>query len=191
MNQTNNQFNRDEHLMPSIKAALYYLLVYIPILLPLSIWKDASVSLTNLWQTRSVSFDSSSGKYPLWSLLYKYVITFVFDAAILLAWPYVLYQAIFEFEMFHNLGSQFEYLGFVGTMKYLIMTLLGMYTVVIFLRLAKEALNFVLGIIVTWIFDVISSLGKMMVPSSTAEKWITVVLLIVCILLGNYVMSEM
>jgi len=179
MDQPNNQFNRDEHLMPSIKAAFYYLLVYIPILLPLSIWKDASVSLTHLWQTRSVSFDSRVGKYPLWTLLYKYVITFVFDAATLLAWPFVLYQAIFELKSFNLLESMYESMGFVQTFKYLIIALLGMYTIVILIRLAKEALNFVLGVLVTWMFDVIHSIGQMMTPSSTAEKWITAVILIV------------
>ena len=189
MNQTNSQFNHDEHLVPSIKAAFYYLLVYIPILLPLSIWKDSSVSLTNLWQTRSVSFDSGSGKFPLWDLLYKYIITFVFDAAILLAWPYMLYQAIFEVKLFNDLGSMFKALGFLEATKNLAMAFLFMYTVVIFIRLAKEALNFVLGVVVTWVFDVISSLSKMMIPSSTVEKWITVVLLIVGILLGDYVLS--
>jgi hypothetical protein len=179
MNQTNNQFNRDEHLMPSIKAALYYLFVFIPILLPLSIWKDASVSLTHLWETRSVAFDSRVGKYPLWTLLYKYVITFVFDAATLLAWPYVLYQALFELELFSGLGSMYEFMGLVQTFKYLILLLFGMYTVVILIRLAKEALNFFLGVLITWIFDVIRSVGSLMTPSTTAEKWITAVLLIV------------
>jgi hypothetical protein len=163
MNQTNSQFNHDEHLVPSIKAAFYYLLVYIPILLPLSIWKDSSVSLTNLWQTRSVSFDSSSGKYPLWSLLYKYLVTFVFDAAILLAWPYALYQAIFEFKLFTMLKNAFEYSGFMDTVELLLYTLLAIYTSVVFLRLAKETLNFVIENLVTWILDILRSIGQMMI----------------------------
>ena len=159
MDQPNNQFNRDEHIMPSVKAAFYYLFIYIPILLPLSIWKDAAVSLTNLWQTRSVSFDSSSGKYPLWSLLYKYLVTFVFDAAILLAWPFALYQAIFEFHLFTMLG----HFDFVDAVELLIKALLAIYTSVIVLRLAKETLNFVIENLITWILDIFRSIGQMMV----------------------------
>ena len=83
----------------------------------------------------------------------------------------------------------FKALGFLEATKNLVIAFLLMYTVVIFIRLAKEALNFVLGVVVTWVFDVISSLSKMMIPSSTVEKWITVVLLIVGILLGDYVLS--
>ncbi len=159
MEQNNNSFNREEHLVPSLKAAVYYLLIYIPLLLPLSIWKTAAVSLAKLWQTRSVSFESPSGKYPLWSMLYNYLITFVFDSAILLAWVFGLYQALFEFKGY----EVFKYMDFFPAMKTTLLGLLTIYTSVILLKLAKETLNFILDNLITWILDVIRSIGQMMV----------------------------
>jgi len=159
MEQNNNSFKREEHLVPSLKAAVYYLLIYIPLLLPLSIWKTAAVSLAKLWQTRSVSFESPSGKYPLWSMLYNYLITFVFDSAILLAWVFGLYQALFEFKGY----EVFKYMDFFPAMKTTLLGLLTIYTSVILLKLAKETLNFILDNLITWILDVIRSIGQMMV----------------------------
>jgi len=165
MEQHNNYFNSDKHLKPAIKAAVYYLFVYIPILLPLSIWKEAAVSLTGLWQTRSISFNSRSGKYPLWSLLYSYVVNFVFDAAILLAWPFLLYQFIFEANGFSMIGDLFssEYISFVEAMKIIISGGLAMYGSVIAIRLAKETLKFVLENLVAWMLNVLHSIGQMLV----------------------------
>jgi len=148
MEQSNNSFNREEHLVPSFKAAVYYLLVYIPILLPLSIW-----------QTRSVSFENPTGKYPLWSMLYKYLVTVVFDSAILLAWLIGLYVSIFEFKAYEI----FKYMDFFPAMKTTLKGLLMIYTSVIMIKLAKETLNFILENLITWILDVIRSIGQMMV----------------------------
>lgn len=159
MEQSNNSFNREEHLVPSFKAAVYYLLVYIPILLPLSIWKTAAVALAKLWQTRSVSFENPTGKYPLWSMLYKYLVTVVFDSAILLAWLIGLYASIFEVKAYEI----FKYMDFFPAMKTTLKGLLMIYTSVIMIKLAKETLNFILENLITWILDVIRSIGQMMV----------------------------
>ena len=163
MEQSDQEFNKDKHLKPAIQAAVYYLFIYIPILLPLSIWKQAAVSLTSLWQTRSISFNSNSGNYPLWKLLYHYLLTFVFDAAILLAWPLVLYQFIFELDGFDAIGVMFEYMPFFEAVKTLATTLIGMYACVIFIRLAKETLKFVVENLVSWMLDVIHGIGQMLV----------------------------
>jgi hypothetical protein len=163
MDQPNNEFNSDEHLKPAIKAAVYYLFIYIPILLPISIWKEAAVSLTNIWQSRSISFNSRTGKYPLWSLFYKYVVTFVFDASILLAWPILIYQFIFEWSGFSMIGNMFEYMSFSAAIKTIISGGLAMYGSVIGIRLAKETLKFVLDNLVTWMLNVLHSIGQMLV----------------------------
>jgi hypothetical protein len=159
MENNNDSFNREEHLVPSLKAAVYYLLVYIPLLLPLAIWKNAAVSLAKLWRTRSVSFENPTGKYPLWSMLYNYLVTFVFDSAILLAWALGLYQALFEIKGY----EVFNYMDFFPAMKTMLIGLLTIYTSVIFLKLAKESLNFILENLITWILDVIRSIGQMLV----------------------------
>ena len=163
MEQSSQEFNKDKHLKPAIQAAVYYLFIYIPILLPLSIWKQAAVSLTNLWQSRSISFNSNSGNYPLWKLLYNYIITFVFDAAILLAWPLALYEFIFEMNGFDAIKGMFEYLPFLQAVKTFGITLISMYASVIFIRLAKETLKFVIENLVSWMLAVIHGIGQMLV----------------------------
>ena len=163
MEQSSQEFNKDKHLKPAIQAAVYYLFIYIPILLPLSIWKQAAVSLTNLWQSRSISFNSNSGNYPLWKLLYHYLITFVFDAAILLAWPIYLYFFIFELDGFSAIKGMFQYLPFMVALRTFAFALLIMYGSVIVLRLAKETLKFVIENLVSWMLAVIHGIGQMLV----------------------------
>ena len=163
MEQSSQEFNKDKHLKPAIQAAVYYLFIYIPILLPLSIWKQAAVSLTNLWQSRSISFNSNSGNYPLWKLLYHYLITFVFDAAILLIWPLALYFCIFELDGFSLIKGMFEYLPFMVAFRTLAIALISMYSSVIIVRLAKETLNFAIENLVSWMLNVIHGIGQMLV----------------------------
>ena len=49
MEQSSQEFNKDKHLKPAIQAAVYYLFIYIPILLPLSLaFRTPSIPLANL-----------------------------------------------------------------------------------------------------------------------------------------------
>ena len=50
-------------------------------------------------------------------MLYHYLITFVFDAAILLAWPLALYEFMFEMNGFDAIKAMFEYLPFLEAVK--------------------------------------------------------------------------
>ena len=92
-------------------------------------------------------------------MLYNYLVTFVFDSAILLAWALGLYQALFEIKGY----EVFNYMDFFPAMKTMLIGLLTIYTSVIFLKLAKESLNFILENLITWILDVIRSIGQMLV----------------------------
>ena len=56
-----------------------------------------------------------------------------------------------------------EYISFIGALKIIISGGLAMYGSVIGIRLAKETLKFVLDNLVTWMLNVLHSIGQMFV----------------------------
>ena len=154
-----DQFNSQQHLRSAVFSSLYYLLVYIPLILPLQIWKQAAVGLAGIWESKSLEYHSVE-KYGLAKFFYeKMILKFIFDAFIFLAWPYLLYELIVEQEFFSGLGSIFEYAGFMTGMKPLIGSLLGVYASVIVIRLSKEAFLWIIDNLLTWAISVIRAIG--------------------------------
>ena len=139
-------------------SALYYLLVYIPIILPLNIWNQAAIAISGIWESKTLNYQGSD-KYGLAKFLYeKMILAFIFDAMIFLAWPFLLYQALFELHALDLLGHAFD-AGFVQGMKALIYGLLGIYTSVISIRLFKEAFFWAIDNLLSWIISVIRAIG--------------------------------
>ena len=57
----------------------------------------------------------------------------------------------------------FQFLPFFEAVKSFATALIGMYASVIFIRLAKESLKFVVENLVSWMLDVIHGIGQMLV----------------------------
>ena len=153
-----DNFNTQTHLRSAITSSLYYLLVYIPLILPLHIWKQAAVSLAAIWDSKALQYQSSD-KYGLARFFYeKMILTFIFDALIFLAWPYLLYKVVIEMSGFDILGYAFD-AGFGQGMKTLVYGLLGIYGSVIAIRLSKEAFFWAVDNLLSWVISVIRAIG--------------------------------
>ena len=151
-------FNPQTHLRSAVVSSLYYLVVYIPIILPLNIWKQAAVSVAGVWESKALQYRGTD-KYGLAKFLYeKMILTFIFDALIFLAWPFLLYQAFFEYSALDMLGYAFD-AGFGQGMKALVYGLLGIYTSVISIRLIKEAFFWAVDNLLSWVISVIRAIG--------------------------------
>ena len=148
-NSPTEKFDFSKHFLNALLGSLYYIFVYIPFILPFKVYSHAAVRISKLWESKSLGYDESKSDYPLFLFYFKYVVNFIFDAAIFLAWPVgIIYSAYFYID---NSFVTFE------AMMYMIA---AFYLSVLYTRFLKEILNFFLNYLVVWLLDVIKNIGK-------------------------------
>ena len=67
-------FSFKEHLGKAFLAALYYIFVYIPFILPFLIWGKAASRISAVWDSKSIAYDENKAKYPLYLFYFNYII---------------------------------------------------------------------------------------------------------------------
>ena len=144
-------FSFNEHLGKALLAALYYIFVYIPFILPFKIWGKAASRISAVWDSKSIAYDENKAKYPLYLFYFNYIINFMFDAYILLAWPlgliYIIIMTIIS-------------IPHVYVVQGIIIPLIAVYVSVVLIRFAKETLFFIINNLISWLFEVIINIGK-------------------------------
>ena len=142
-------FSFGSHALKALMAAGYYLLLYIPFILPYIIWGKAATRLALFWDSKSIAYNENDKIYPLHTFIVMYYIYFIFDAVIFLAWILGLLFALFSMTQEVSAG---------------LMVLIGAYVSVIGIKAAKEVFYFILNHILValwkWILNVISAIGR-------------------------------
>ena len=150
-NESNTEdFDFKKHFVNASLGALYYLIVYIPFILPFKIWGKAATRISLLWENKSLIYSEQEKSYPLHLFLFYYIINFIFDAIIFLAWPVGLVLATYFYI------EAFEFMPFF---EGYVMSLFSYYISVLFIRAGKEALTYILNNLVVWLFDVFKNIG--------------------------------
>ena len=80
-------FDFNKHGLNALFAALYYVVVYIPFILPYHIWGKAATRLSLIWENRSLQYNERDKTYPLFAFYFIYLVNFLIDAIIFLSWP--------------------------------------------------------------------------------------------------------
>jgi len=146
--QTEN-FDFGSHALKALMAAGYYLLLYIPFILPYYIWGKAATRLALFWDSKSIAYNENDKIYPLHTFIVMYYIYFVFDAVIFLSWILGLLFALYSMTQEVSAG---------------LMVLIGAYASVIGIKAAKEVFYFILNHILValwkWILNVVSAIGR-------------------------------
>ncbi|MEJ6663161.1 MAG: hypothetical protein QNL31_02560 [Flavobacteriaceae bacterium] len=143
-------FDFKKHFVKASLGALYYLFVYIPFILPYKIWGKAATRISLLWENKSIVYNEKDKGYPLYLFYFNYIINFIFDALIFLAWPVGIIYATYLYI------DSFEYMDFFGGY---VVSLFAYYFSVLSIRLAKETLFFILNYLIVWLFEVIKNIG--------------------------------
>lgn len=142
-------FSFGSHALKALMAAGYYLLLYIPFILPYIIWGKAATRLSLVWDSKSIAYNENDKIYPLHTFIVMYYIYFIFDAVIFLSWILGLLFALFSMTQEVSAG---------------LMVLIGAYVSVIGIKAAKEVFYFILNHILValwkWILNVISAIGR-------------------------------
>jgi hypothetical protein len=142
-------FSFGSHALKALMAAGYYLLLYIPFILPYIIWGKAATRLALFWDSKSIAYNENDKIYPLHTFIVMYYIYFVFDAVIFLSWILGLLFALFSMTQEVSAG---------------LMVLIGAYVSVIGIKASKEVFYFILNHILValwkWILNVISAIGR-------------------------------
>ena len=58
-------FSFGSHALKALMAAGYYLLLYIPFILPYIIWGKAATRLALFWDSKSIAYNENDKIYPL------------------------------------------------------------------------------------------------------------------------------
>lgn len=142
-------FSFGSHALKALMAAGYYLLLYIPFILPYIIWGKAATRLALFWDSKSIAYNENDKIYPLHAFIVMYYIYFLFDAVIFLSWILGLLIALFSMTQEVAAG---------------LVVLLGAYVSVIGIKAAKEIFYFILNHILValwkWILNVVSAIGR-------------------------------
>jgi hypothetical protein len=142
-------FSFGSHALKALMAAGYYLLLYIPFILPYIIWGKAATRLALVWDSKSIAYNENDKIYPLHTFIVMYYIYFIFDAVIFLSWILGLLFALFSMTQEVSAG---------------LMVLIGAYVSVIGIKAAKEVFYFILNHILValwkWILNVVSAIGR-------------------------------
>jgi len=103
-----------------------------------------------LWDNKSITYNEKEQGYPLYLFYFNYIINFVFDALVFLAWPIGLIYATYSYI------DAFDNMAFFGGY---VVSLFTHYFSVLAIRLAKETLFFILNYLVIWLFEAIKNIG--------------------------------
>jgi len=145
-------FNSKKHLLNATLGSLYYLFLYIPFILPFKIWSKAATRVSLMWEEKKLMYDENNNKYPLFLFYFNYIVNFLFDAAIFLAWPLGFIFSTFLFIV------NYEYTPFIEGYLYVLSCV---YVSVLITKLQKEILFFIINNLLTWLFDVMRNIGKL------------------------------
>ena len=142
-------FSFGSHALKALMAAGYYLLLYIPFILPYIIWGKAATRLALFWDSKSIAYNENDKIYPLHTFIVMYYIYFIFDAVIFLSWILGLLFALYSMTEEVSAG---------------LMVLIGAYVSVIGIKASKEVFYFILNHILValwkWMLNVISAIGR-------------------------------
>ncbi len=142
-------FSFGSHALKALMAAGYYLLLYIPFILPYIIWGKAATRLALFWDSKSIAYNENDKIYPLHTFIVMYYIYFIFDAVIFLSWVLGLLFALYSMTEEVSAG---------------LMVLIGAYVSVIGIKASKEVFYFILNHILValwkWMLNVISAIGR-------------------------------
>ena len=150
-------FSFGSHALKALMAAGYYLLLYIPFILPYIIWGKAATRLSLFWDSKSIAYKENDKTSPLHSFIVMYCIYFLFDAVIFLSWILGFLFLTYTFIDASNFSSD-DIMGYF-------VALFALYALApILIKAAKEAFYFILNhILVTlwkWTLNVVSAIGR-------------------------------
>ena len=146
------EFDFGKHALNALYGALYYLIVYIPFILPYNIWGKAATRISHIWENKSLVYKEGEKVYPVHSFYFMYLVNFLIDALIFLIWIFGF--LFFSYVYFIKLKAKGPIVE-----TYLI-PLFSVYTSVIWLKAGKEILHFFLNNMVVWFLDVIAAIGR-------------------------------
>ncbi len=145
-------FDFGKHFVNAVGGALYYLLLYIPFVLPFLVWGKAATRLSLIWENKSIVYSENEKVYPVWTFYLFYIVNFLLDAAIFLVWPVGFLYLGYLYAVEMEFKADFVW--------FFLMPLFGTYVSVISIKITKETLFFILNNLVTWILDVFVNIGK-------------------------------
>jgi len=148
-----DDFNFGKHALNALIGALYYLIVYIPFILPFQIWGKAATRLSEIWESKTIVYGEGDKVYPLHSFYFTYVINFLLDAIIFLIWLLGFIYINYTFFIDGKAKAPF-------VENYLV-PLFMIYVSVIGLKAGKEIIHFILNNLVVWMLDVIVAIGRL------------------------------
>ena len=151
-------FSFGSHALKALMAAGYYLLLYIPFILPYIIWGKAATRLSLFWDSKSIAYKENDKTSPLHSFIVMYCIYFLFDALIFLSW---ILGFLFITKTFFIDYDNYS----LDAIKFYFGALFALYALApILIKAAKEAFYFILNhILVTlwkWTLNVVSAIGR-------------------------------
>jgi hypothetical protein len=145
-------FNFGEHFLNALLAALYYIFVYIPFILPFKIWGKAVTRLSLIWDQQSISYDENGAKYPIHWFGFNYIVNFIFDAIIFLVIPLGFVVLTYIYIQNYEYAETSSYIG----------QMLLAYFSVIGVRLSKEILFFILNNLIPWLLQILINIGSLL-----------------------------
>ena len=145
-------FDLKKHLKNAFLGSLYYLFIYIPFILPFKVWSKAATRISKLWEEKALVYNENKSNYPMFLFYFNYIINFIFDAAMFLLWPLGFIFATYTFIDNYDYTPFFE--GYI-------VVLLSIYSSVLFIKLQKEILFFIVNNLLSWLFDVLRNIGKL------------------------------
>ena len=145
------EFDFNKHGLNALFAALYYVVVYIPFILPFHIWGKAATRLSLLWENRSLQYNENDKAYPLFAFYFIYIVNFLIDAIIFLSWP----LGFLMIAKTYMVDAEFS-----GFLEVFAIPLFAIYVSVITWKLIKEAFYFMLNNLIVWFFEVIAEIGR-------------------------------
>jgi len=153
VDQKTEDFDFKKHFVKALLAALYYLFVYIPILLPFKIWGKAATRISSHWENKSLGYNEDNSSSPVFYFYFMFIVNFLLDAIIFLIWPLgFLFQTYTYF---------IKYEAKMPFIQGYVIILLGIYLSVISIKASKEVIYFILNVLLKWILEVIYNIGKL------------------------------
>lgn len=145
-------FNFGKHFLNALLAALYYIFVYIPFILPFKIWGKAVTRLSLIWDKQSISYDENDANYPIHWFGFNYIVNFIFDAIIFLVIPLSFVVLTYIYIQNYEYTEATSYAG----------QMLLAYFSVIGVRLSKEVLFFILNNLIPWLLQILINFGSLL-----------------------------
>ena len=142
-------FDFKKHLKNAFLGSLYYLFIYIPFILPFKVWSKAATRISKLWEEKSLMYNENKSSYPMFLFYFNYIINFLFDATMFLLWPIGFIYATYSL-----IDGAMPFWGYI-------LVLFWIYIFILIIKLQKEILFFIVNNLLSWLFDVLRNIGKL------------------------------